>query len=346
MLSRAKKTQPDLRKAHLVVAIPALNEERTIGGVIERIPREIDGVGTLSILVIDDGSTDRTGEVATRAGAFVERHPQTRGVGAAFGTALRIGVECGADLLVTIDADGQFDPGDIPKLVQPVIAGEADFTTGSRFLDPSLIPEDMLRVKRWGNRAFARIISSMAGQRIYDVSCGMRCYARRAVLELNPMASFTYTQEILLNLAFKHLRIMEVPIRVRGTREFGESRVAANVLSYGIRSVAIILRCYRDYKPMALFGSLAAIFGGIGLLLGLFLSVHYLTTGGFSPHKWAGFSSAALLAVAIQLFLFGVMGGMLSRHRIYLEELLYESRQNTSGEPEDDAFAEASRSMD
>jgi glycosyltransferase involved in cell wall biosynthesis len=249
----------------------------------------------------------------------------------------------GADLLVSIDADGQFDPADIPELVRPVVDGEADFTTASRFMDPSLVPDDMATVRRWGNRVLSHIISRLAGQRIHDVSCGMRCYGRRAALELNPMASFTYTQEILLNLAFKHLRIVEVPIRVRGTREFGESRVAASVVSYGIRSVAIILRCYRDYKPMALFGSLAAILGSVGLVLGGFLGVYYLMTGAFSPHKWAGFSSAALLGVAIQLFLFGVVGDMLSRHRIYLEELLRESRRRTGGESREDASTQASR---
>ena len=138
--------------AHLLVAIPALDEERTIADVIRSIPRQIAGVGSLEVLVVDDGSADGTAEEARRAGARVERHESTRGVGAAFCTALHYGRESGADLIVSIDADGQFDAGDIPRLVEPVLRGEADFTTASRFLDPSLIPDDMPAVKRWGNR--------------------------------------------------------------------------------------------------------------------------------------------------------------------------------------------------
>ena len=317
----------DLR---LLVALPALNEEKTVADVIRRIPREIEGIAKVEVLLVDDGSSDRTGEEARAAGATVERHLANRGVGAAFCTALRRFVESGADLLVTLDSDGQFDPTDIPALIAPVLDGQADFTTASRFIDPGLAPSDMTSVKRWGNRTIARIISGLAGRRFHDVSCGMRCYSRKAALELNPMANFTYTQEILLNLAFKHLRIIEVPIRVRGQREFGESRVASNVLHYGVRSLSIILRCYRDYKPMALFGYTAAALGLVGLLLLAFLGIHYLSAGEFTPHKWAGFSGAALVALSLQLLFIGLIGDMLNRHRVYLEELLLDMRRRSA----------------
>jgi glycosyltransferase involved in cell wall biosynthesis len=333
MRSLAESSQVASGSARLLVTIPALDEARTVADVIERIPREIEGVGSVEVLVVDDGSVDGTGDAARSAGARVERHETTRGVGAAFCTALRYGVQSGADLIVSIDADGQFDPADIPELIRPVVEGRADFTTASRFKDRSLAPLDMPPIKRWGNEVVARIISSLARQRIHDVSCGMRCYGRRAALELNPMASFTYTQEILLNLAFKNLRIVEVPIRVRGEREHGESRVARSVLRYGIRTTAIILRCYRDYRPMALFGTMAAAVGGVGLLLTGFLLIHYLSSGQLSPHKWAGFGGGAFLAVSLLLFFVGLIGDMLNRHRIYLEELLYESRRRSG--PED-----------
>jgi glycosyltransferase involved in cell wall biosynthesis len=310
----------------MLVALPALDEEKTVGDVIRGVPRSLPGVSDVQVLVIDDGSHDRTGEEARAAGADVERHDTTRGVGAAFGTALQAALDRGVDLLVTLDADGQFDPSDIPELVAPVLEGRADCATASRFVDPGLVPADMPAVKRWGNRMVARILSRLANHKLFDVSCGMRCYGRRALLSLNPMASFTYTQEILLNLAFKHLDIVEVPIRVQGQRSHGESRVARNVLAYGARSLWIIFRCYRDYRPMALFGSLAATLCSIGMLLGGFLLVHYAMTGQFSPHKWAGFSGAAFLALGLQIFFVGLIGDMLNRHRIYLEELLVAER--------------------
>jgi glycosyltransferase involved in cell wall biosynthesis len=310
----------------LLVTLPALDEERTVGDVVRGVPREIAGVDRIDVLVVDDGSIDATGERAREAGAQVIRHPISRGVGAAFHSGLSHGIESGADLIVNIDADGQFDPADIPKLVAPVLEGRADFASASRFADPALTPE-MPAIKRWGNRMMSRLISRLAGQTFHDVSCGMRCYSRSAALQLHLLGRFTYTQEVFLNLAFKQLRIAEVPLRVRGEREFGESRVAGNLWRYALRSAQIIFRCYRDYRPLRFFGGVAALFAAPAFALGLFLLVHYAHTGSFSPHKWAGFTAAVLLGVALLALHMGVIGDMLNRHRVYLEELLYRERQ-------------------
>jgi hypothetical protein len=238
---------------------------------------------------------------------------------------LRFAVDSGADLLVSIDADGQFDPADIARLIEPVRSGAADFASASRFADPALVPR-MPAIKLWGNRMMSRLVSRLAGQTFHDVSCGMRCYSRRAALSLNPIGRFTYTQEVFLNLAFKQLRIAEVPVAVRGEREFGSSRVAGNLWRYALNTSAIIFRCFRDYRPMLFFGAVAAVLGSVGFGLLAFLGVHYLSAGVFSPHKWAGFAGAALLTLALLVFLTGLIGDMLNRHRIYLEELLYRER--------------------
>lgn len=323
------------RGLSLLVAIPALDEEKTVGSVIRAIPRQLAGVSRVDVLVVDDGSADRTGAEAEAAGARVIRHDETRGVGAAFRTALRHGIEAGAELIVSIDADGQFDPADIPALIDPVLRGRADFASASRFLDPALVP-DMPAIKRWGNGVMARLVSRLTGQRFHDVSCGMRCYSRRAAMSLNPMGRFTYTQEVFLNLAFKQLRIVEVPIAVRGEREHGESRVAGNLWRYGLNTSGIIFRCFRDYRPMLFFGSIAGVLAAVGIALAAFLAAHYLGTGSFSPHKWAGFSGAALLMLALAVAFMGLIGDMLNRHRIYLEELLYRERERTiPGDRED-----------
>jgi len=309
----------------LIVVIPALNEEMTIERVITAVPRAIEGIGEIDILVVDDGSVDRTAEIARAAGADVVHHPTPRGVGAAFQTALSEAIDHGADLIVNIDADGQFDPADIPNLVEPIVSGRADFVTASRFVDLAVVP-DMPAIKRWGNRMMSRLISSLTGQRFHDVSCGMRCYGRRAALSLNLLGRFTYTQEVFLNLAFKHLRMVEVPIRVRGVREFGDSRVAGNLLRYAIRTSRIIFRCYRDYHPMRFFGVLGVALMTLATGFGGFLFWHYLSHGGLSPHKWAGFVAAALGFLSVLMFFAGMIGDMLNRHRIYLEELLFRQR--------------------
>lgn len=312
--------------ARLLVALPALDEAATIAEVIGALPREIEGVAAMEVLVVDDGSRDDTARLAREAGARVIRHEVTRGVGSAFQTALACARELGVDYLVTLDADGQFDPREIPRVMAPVLAGEADCVTGSRFVDPALEPE-MPRAKRWGNRQVARIVSGLTGHRFQDVSCGMRCYGREAILRLNLVGKFTYTHEVLLDLCFKGLRVVEVPITVRGEREYGESRVASSLLRYALNTTRILVGCYRDYNPLRFFGSLALALLVPALLLEAFFFGHYAVTGSFSPHKWAGFSGGGLGVLSLLMVFMGMIGDMLNRHRVYLEELLYQQRR-------------------
>ncbi len=324
--------QRDWAGSHLLIALPALNEERTVGDVIRRIPKEIPGISTIEVVVVDDGSDDRTSQEAMRLDAHVIRHPSRQGVGAAFHTALAHGIECKADLIVTIDADGQFDPADIPKLILPVVSGAADFATASRFMDPALIP-DMPWIKLWGNRMMSRLVSRLAEHKFYDVSCGMRCYGRKAALRLHLIGDFTYTQEVFLNLAFKRMHIAEIPIKVRGKREFGKSRVASNLFRYALRTSQIILRSYRDYHPLRFFGTAALLSFAVSAILGSFFLGHYFRTGAFSPHLWAGFVSATFLFLSLFAAHAGMIGDLLSRHRIYLEELLYHQRRSSGDAP-------------
>ncbi|MFN9907795.1 MAG: glycosyltransferase family 2 protein, partial [bacterium] len=185
------------RLPRLLVMMPALNEEASSGAVLARVPRSIPGVGSVEILVVDDGSKDRTVAIAKDAGASVISHGRNLGVGSALQTGLAEAVRRGVDLLVNIDSDGQFAPEDIAKLVVPVIEGRADFVTASRFMDPALVPE-MPWVKKFGNWGMARIVSGLIGQRFDDVSCGFRCYGREALLNLVLLGRFTYTQESFL----------------------------------------------------------------------------------------------------------------------------------------------------
>jgi glycosyltransferase involved in cell wall biosynthesis len=323
--------QSDNPALRLVVVMPALNEQATVASTIRRIPAAMPGVADVRVLVVDDGSTDATAAEARAAGARVVSHGRRQGVGAAFQTALANALAMDADLVVSIDADGQFDPATIPALITPVVAGQADFATASRFADPALVPE-MPAVKLWGNRMMSRLISRFCGQKFHDVSCGMRCYNRRAALSLNLIGAFTYTQEVFLNLAYKRMRMVEVPIRVQGVRSHGKSRVAGNLWRYGLRTLAIVFRCYRDYQPMRFFGRLALAFMLPGLGLEVFLWIHYLRQGAFHPHIWAGFTGAALFVLGLGLLLVGVIGDMLNRHRMYLEELLYHVRSRPGGQ--------------
>ena len=271
----------------LLVVLPALNEQETIAGVIRGIPRPLPGIGRIDVLVIDDGSTDQTAARAREAGAEVIQHHRTRGVGAAFQTALAYAASSTPDIILSMDSDGQFDPRYIPTLLEPVLSGRADFATVSRFKDPALVPE-MPWIRRWGNHVLAHLVSRIVGQRYYDVACGMRCYSRRAAMHLNLMGRFTYVQEVFLNLAFKGMRIVEVPIPVLGNRPHGTSRVARNLWQYGWQTLRIIFRCYRDYRPMPFFGGIALALFVPALALEVFALIHYLVTGVAQPAQVGG----------------------------------------------------------
>lgn len=310
----------------LVVQLPALNEEKTIADVLRRVPRTIAGIDEVCLLVVDDGSTDETGNLARAEGARVIRHEKPRGVGAAFRSGIAAAMEMAADIVVTLDADGQFNPDDIPTLLRPILDGEADFVTASRFIDKALVPE-MPRVKRWGNDFMARWISTMVKKRFYDVSCGFRAYSKNAFLRLILIGDFTYTHEVFLSLAFANVPIKEVPIVVRGVREHGTSRVAGSVLKYGRRTASIILKTYRDYKPLRFFSQMAAWSLLLSAAFFGFLLVHKLRTGGFFPHKWAGFAGGAFAGAALVTFLVGVVAEMLDRLRVAQEESVYQTRR-------------------
>jgi len=302
----------------LVIQLPALNESVTIGNVLDGLPKTQPGIDEIQVVVVDDGSSDGTGRIAADWGAHVVVHDSPRGVGAAFRSGLSCSIDLRPDIIVTMDADGQFNPRDIPALIAPILADEADFVSASRFHKPALEPV-MPKAKRWGNKVIARWLSRMTGREFHDVSCGFRAYARKAFLRLNPQGDFTYTHEVFLSLAFGGLRIREVPVEVRGVREHGRSRVAGNLFRYAWQAATIILATYRDYRPLAFFGSIAGVLGIFGVGLLAFLSGHWIRTGALFPYKAVGFAGGALCGVALLVYLIGLMAAMLSRVRSGVE---------------------------
>jgi glycosyltransferase involved in cell wall biosynthesis len=329
------------RGARLLVGIPCLNEEATIAEVIASIPRDIPGVAQVDILVVDDGSTDSTAARAAAAGARVLSHGTNRGVGVAFQTMLRFAVENGYDALSNIDADGQFDANDIPRLVAPILKGEADFVTGSRFVDRALIPENMPGVKRWGNERMSALISTLSGRKYHDVSCGFRAYGREALLQLNLHGRFTYTQETFLDLTHKGLRVVEIPVVVKYF-EGRKSRVAGSILTYAMRTSSIIFRIYRDYQPLRFFVGLALSFMLVGAGFASILFGHYLMTGMFTGQIWSGFVGGGLFLVGLLFLILGVVADMLDRIRMNQERILYELKRRAheqKAEPRSAAFS-------
>ncbi len=329
-------TKPDNWKhdeplaGRLVVMLPALNEEASIEAVLRRIPRQVEGVGEVLILVVDDGSTDRTVELARKAGAVVVSHPRNQGVGAAFATGIEQALRMGADVIVNMDADGQFQPEDIPTLINPVLREGFGLATCSRFADPQNIPE-MPRVKLWGNRMMCRLVNAITRTTNFsDVSCGFRAYSRDTALRLNLYGIFTYTQESLIDLAMKGLPMTEVPLKVRGVREHGQSRVASNLWNYGFNTSMIILRAFRDWRPLVFFGLIAVVFLLLGFGMMGFVATWWVAQGRTTP--WTSLITLGGVSLVLGI-IFGVLAlvaDQIGRGRRIQEQILYLERCKSS----------------
>jgi glycosyltransferase involved in cell wall biosynthesis len=317
----------DCHAARLVVMLPALNEETTIAGVLGRIPREIEGVCDVRALVVDDGSTDRTAELARQSGAVVVSHLQNSGVGAAFSTGIEQALAMGADVIVNMDADGQFQPEDIPTLIRPILHDGYGFATCSRFADPDNIPH-MPKVKLWGNRMMCRLVNAITGTtKFSDVSCGFRAYSRDTAMRLNLYGKFTYTQETLIDLAMKGLPMTEVPLTVRGVREHGKSRVASNLWHYGFNTSMIILRAYRDWKPLVFFGIIALAFLLLGMGLIGFVGAWWMALGQTKPYTQLITLGGMSVVLGITFGVLALVADQIGRGRRIQEQLLYLERQ-------------------
>jgi glycosyltransferase involved in cell wall biosynthesis len=309
---------------NLIIYMPAFNECESIQQMITSLPCELENMDKIQILVIDDGSTDSTAQVAKDCGAQVILHNRNRGVGAAFQTAIQFALDHDADILVSIDADGQFNPADIPGLIRPIITQEANMVVGNRFASGR--PNYMSKLKYWGNQQIAQLVRRVCNQNFKDVSCGFRAYDREALLRLNIFGKFTYTHETILSLVYQDLCVKEYPVQVKYFPE-RKSRVAGSLPRYALQVSKIILRVLLDYRPMMVFGSMGGIFLLIGTAFEVFLMVHYFIDHSFTPYKTAGFIGLGFIVFGMLVLLIALITDMLNRLRVNQDKLLYEIKK-------------------
>ena len=310
----------------LVVTIPAYNEESTIGRVIRDVPRIIKGVSRVEVLVINDGSLDGTAKAAKTAGADrIVSHTHNLGLGNAFRTGLDNALGMGADIIVNIDADGQYVGSEIKDLIRPILEKKADMVLGSRFSGQI---EHMAAWKRIGNRIATRTVRFLSGIPITDGQTGFRAFSRDAALRLNVMSNYTYTQETIIQAAMKGMKIVEIPCTFR--RREGHSKLISSVSNYAKRSTTILFRTYRDYKPLKFFGIIGAIIFVLGVIFGGYIFIRWLFTGLVTPHVPLAILSAILLIVGFQVILFAFLADMMGQLRRLQEDILYRVRKNGS----------------
>jgi glycosyltransferase involved in cell wall biosynthesis len=310
----------------LVVFSICLNEEKTIGEVLDRIPEKIEGIDEIVKVVVDDGSTDDTVKVAKEHGAVVFSNGKQKRLAYSFQVAVDKVLEMGADIAVNIDGDLQFMPEEIPLLVRPILEDNADFVAANRF-GKSSKPEHMPIGKYLGNKVGAYIVSRLSQMKFTDVTCGFRAYTREALLSMNINNKFTYTQEAFQILASKNMNIVQVPVTIKYFKG-RKSRVVSSVLSYIFTSGFNIVRVFKDFAPMKFFGILALFPVLIGLFFLLFTGIHWLNTGVFFPYKFIGLTGLYLFSLGVVILLFGVLSDMLGRILNNQEKILYFSKRN------------------
>jgi len=321
----------------IIVNIPAYNEAKKIGSVIKAIPRSYKGA-EIKVQVVDDGSEDDTYKVSKDAGAnfvyrlpYRDKFPNYRGLGLVFRAASEKALENGADIMVNIDADGQFSPTDIPRLLAPIFSGEADMTVASRFSNQEEHnPVSMPRGKKILNILAAKVVGFFWGQKIDDLTCGFRAYSREVLLRLNLNHFFTYTQETIIDALSKNFKVLWIPVKVT---YFGErrSRMTGKLGRFIYQSARIIISMLMDTKPLKFFGVPALILIILAFALFVVFLFYYFQDFKISPYRNWLVVASVLMILGIQLMVFALVADMIRSQRQISEENLYLARKKRYG---------------
>lgn len=308
----------------LIVQIPCLNEEATLPATLADIPRQIDGIDAVEILIIDDGSTDRTAQVAREMGVdHLVRFPRNRGLGHAFAAGIDRCLALGADIIVNTDGDNQYCGGDIVKLVRPILERRADLVVGDR--QPEKVPE-FSWLKRKLQTLGSRVVSRLAGIRVPDVASGFRAYSREAAMRLTCSTDFDHTVDHVIQAGRKRIATVSVPIGTN--KKLRESRLFSNIGVFVTRSLGIMLRVYSSYRAMKIFTSLGLLIMSLGMLIGLrFLYIFAFEPATRNLHVQSLILAAILLLAGFQMILTGIVADLVNANRALTEDISYRFRR-------------------
>lgn len=300
----------------LIIQIPCLNEAQTLAIAVGELPRSVPGFERVEWLVIDDGSTDNTVEVAKSLGVdHIVKLPVNRGLATAFMTGLDACLRRGADVIVNTDADNQYQALDIPLLTAPILEGRADMVIGARPIDDtehfSWIKKKLQRLGSWAVRVASKTD-------VADAPSGFRAISRETALRLNVFNAYTYTLETIIQAGLSNLRVLSVPIRTNA--DLRPSRLVKSISSYVRRSLVTILRVFVIYRPLALFVYLAVALGGVGLLATLRFVAYWLMGEGDGHVQSVVFGSMCLVLATISVMM-GLMADVVGVNRKLLEQV-------------------------
>jgi glycosyltransferase involved in cell wall biosynthesis len=311
----------------LIIQIPCYNEAQTLPITLAELPRHIDGIDNIEILVIDDGSTDNTVDVAVQHGVHhVVRLNKNKGLATGFMSGLDACLRLGADIIVNTDADNQYSGADITALVQPILQHRADLVIGDR--NTAAIQHFSWAKKRlqWLGSWFIRQLS---GTSVPDATSGFRAMSREAALRMNVLSRFTYTLETIIQAGKKNLAIAHVPVATNP--KLRESRLFSGNWSYIKKSLATIVRIYTMYEPLKMFSYIGALVFGLGVLLGIRFLYYFIVVGG-AGHIQSLILAAVFLILGFQIFIMGLVADLIGSNRQLIENVLYRLRKIESRE--------------
>jgi glycosyltransferase involved in cell wall biosynthesis len=307
----------------LIIQIPCYNEERTLGITLSALPRQVPGVDQVEWLIINDGSRDRTVEVAKEFGVdHIVNFASNQGLARGFMAGLEACLRAGADIIVNTDADNQYCADDIPELIQPILQGQAEMVIGSR---PIWDTKHFSVIKKLLQNFGSGMVRLASNTSVPDAPSGFRAFSRNAAMQLNVFNRYTYTLETIIQAGQKGIAIVSVPIRTNPNLR--KSRLVKSIPSYVFRSAMTILRIFMLYKPLRFF----AVLGSIPLSLGTLIGVRWLllffwvdSTRSRTPSL---ILAAILILIGFQLWMFGLIADLMAANRRLLEENRLRLRQ-------------------
>jgi glycosyltransferase involved in cell wall biosynthesis len=315
--------------AKLIIQIPCLNEAETLPATLAGLPRSIPGIDVIEVLVIDDGSRDGTSEIARAAGVdHIVRLRRNKGLAAAFVAGIDASLKQHADFIVNTDADNQYPGHEIPKLLQPLLKGEADIVIGDRNIAEVL---HMSWRKRQLQRFGSWVVRQVSGTSVPDTTSGFRAYTREAALRMTIVSEFSYTLESIIQAGKKRMAIAHVPIQSNPRTR--DSRLFDSVFSYIKRSSATIVRIYAMYEPLKVFTYIGLLVFSAGFMLGLRFLYYYFFQDRGIGHIQSLILAAVLMIVGMFIVLIGLVADLISANRKLLEDLVYRIRGLESGRP-------------
>lgn len=310
----------------LIIQVPCLNEEATLPSVLESMPTTIEGISTIEILIIDDGSTDRTVEIAQEHGVHhIIRHTRNQGLARSFHDGVEYALRLGADIVVNTDGDNQYPQARIPDLVAPILAGEADIVIGDRqtatIAHFSWFKKRMQALGSW-------VVNRAAGTDLPDAASGFRAYSRYSLYRLNIVTKFSYCMETIIQAGNKRLAIASVPIETNAKTR--ESRLFSNMFEHMIKSAQAILRSYIMYRPWTVFATLTVLFGLMGVAPFVrFVVLRIIGDGG--NHIQSLIFGGAMVVAALLALALGVLSDLLKTNRILQEDTLERLKEQAYG---------------